>query len=151
MTEYIRPIGSIKIKAASDLALVLGKKLAATMIETVRGTEKDTQKKPRRVTFYGAKPAYYLNDGDTLHFYRVDVVTGTITGYHYAGSAESAVNNGPAQFSEGQVPDPMVDAVLAVRKYWGGNQTFWEIDVISQHVNQLAAQPAVAALLSASH
>ena len=135
---YIRPIGSAKINKASDLNGIMGAKLAKSLIaEVTRGG--NTQKKPRRVTLYTSKPSYYLNDGDTLHFYRVDVVTGTILAHQYGGSADSAANHPVEQFSAGQSPDPMVDAVLAVRTYWGGGQTFWEIDIISQHVHQLPA------------
>lgn len=145
MSTFIRPIAEIKIGKASDLDAILGAKLAKALIAEVRSD--NMQKKPRRVSLYTAKPAYYLNDGDTLHFYRVDVVKGTIEARQYGGSAESAIHH-PEQFAEGQQPSPLVDAVLAVRTYWGGSQTFWEVDVISLHVAQLQAQPAMAGLLN---
>lgn len=142
--DYVAPISSMKVQKAADLAIVLGAKLATALTQAVTKGGKGTQKKPRHVTFYAAKPVYHLNDGDTLYFYQVNVVTGEITASHYAGSTDSAAHHTVEQFSEGQVPGPMVDAVLAVRTYWGGSQTFWEVDVISHNVNQLATQPAVA-------
>lgn len=136
MDTYIRPVGSVKITKASDLNGIVGAKLAKSLIETVTAGG-NTQRKPRRVTLYTSKPVYYLNDGDTLHFYRADVVTGELIAHRYGGSADSAAHHAVEQFSAGQTPDAVVDAVIAVRTYWGGGQTFWEMDIISQHIHQL--------------
>lgn len=125
---------TVEIKKIADLENIFGKKLAAAIIKECRG--EDMMAKPRRVGFYSEKPAYYLNDGDVLDFYAVNIEAQTIVGHHFAGSADSAINH-PEQFTMGQKVTG--DAVLAVVSYWNGRNTSWTIDVISSnYVKQLA-------------
>lgn len=124
-------------KTIADLEKILGKSLAKAILTECGGG--NTQAKPRGVTIYREKPAYYLNDGDTLHFFNVDLAEGKILDRHFGGSADTAINHAREQFAEG-VRAIEQDAVLIIRYFWNGKNMSWTIDVITEHeIAQLSA------------
>jgi hypothetical protein len=121
----------IQIKNKAQVEQVFSKKLAAEIL-AFGGRGGHSQAKPRHITFYAAKPSYYLNDGDTLRFLAVSVAEQKILAEHYAGSSDTAYWHQGEQLSEGSKAPG--DAVLAIVHYWNGKNMSWTIDVISSHL-----------------
>jgi len=129
----IRSVHSITIKTKGQVAAIFGAKLAAEIL--ARGAREGSQKKPRSVAFYAEKPAYHLNDGDTLTFYALDLAAQRIIAEVYGGSADTTFWHQSAQLAEGgKAPG---DAVIAICHYWNGHNQSWTVDVISDHITKM--------------
>jgi len=122
---------SLTIKNKAEVEQVFGKALAALILKSgTRGG--NCQAKPRRINFHAVKPAFYLNDGDTLRFLSVNLTEQTILGEHYAGSSDTSIHHAGEQFGEGgKAPG---DAVVAITHYWNGKNMSWSLAVISSHL-----------------
>jgi len=119
-----------EIKKKADLEAYLGKKLAKAVLSFGGGSRK---KKPSAIEFLETKPKFYLNDGDTLHCYGVDLETSEITGERYCGSSDTAYMHREEQFGEGHTA-PNNKALLFIQSYYNGRNMSWEVTLISSNL-----------------
>lgn len=128
-----------QIKKTVDLAECLGAPIAK-LVKTQMRKGDYWKRLPQSVTFRETKPAFYLNDGDTLHAYLVDLNKGEVVGSVYCGSSDTAIHHGKEQFSEGQTGQDGF-AVFFVETYYAGNgKTAWAVTVVSPNIQkQIAA------------
>src|SRR5512138_2622781 len=126
-------VAKVEIKKKADLKKVLGGNIAKTVL-AFRDSSL-MQRLPKSVEFHDSKPAFYLNDGDTLQGYGIDIETGQILGSHYCGSTDTALHHTTEQFSEG-AEAPMNKALVFVREYWNGRNMSWNVTVVSPNVQK---------------
>lgn len=126
-------ITQVAIKKKADLERVLGGNVAKTVLTFRDGSL--MQRLPRSIEFHDSKPAFCLNDGDTLQGYGIDIETGQILGSHYCGSTDTALHHLAEQFSEGaEVPGNK--ALVFVQEYWNGRNMSWNVTVVSPNVQK---------------
>jgi hypothetical protein len=125
-------IARVGIKRKADLEAALGRDLARTVMGFRDSS--DMRRLPSGISFHDVKPAFHLNDGDTLTAYGVEL-SGKVRGSHYCGSAESVLNHLSDQFSEGaQAPEN--HAIIFMRTYWNGRNTSWDLTVVSPNITK---------------
>lgn len=90
---------------------------------------------PRAIYFHDTKPEFYLDNGDVLHGYGVDLVTGKVLGSHYCGSGCSTIHHRAEQLSSGaQAPNGR--ALMFVHEYWNGKNMSWTVTVVSPNIQR---------------
>ena len=120
------------IKKISDLEECIGKKTARAIINRIQSdNQKGTvRKRPSTVHFHNTKPEFYLNDGETLKLYLIDLEKQEIEGEYYCGSGDTAINHKREQFSSG-LHCKAGFAYFFITKYWNGKNSSWDITVVS--------------------
>ena len=125
---------SVAIKVKADLEKCLGVKLAAKVVNLAG---EGCQRYPRRVEFCAAKPCFYLDDGQTLKAFAVDLNQGEIIGERYCGSGCSTMNH-PEQMSQGEKVKEGF-ALAFVETYWNGRNMSWNLWIVSDSIQKQIA------------
>lgn len=123
----------IPIKKKADLEAIIGKSLTKELCARVG--KPDTQKKPKRVYLKSEKPKFYLDRGDVLYAFGVNLKTEEITGYKYCGSEDSTYMHYSEQLGENGSPEDGF-AVFFVTNYWNGKNRSWDLTIVSPNITQ---------------
>jgi hypothetical protein len=117
------------VKKKTEFEQMFGKKLADEIIKEVRKSG-GRRLLPSSVIVCNTKPAFYLNDGDTLRAYRLDLINQKIIGEHWCGSGDTTINH-KEQMAEGEFPDS--ETILFVREMWNGSTMSWYLTVVTKN------------------
>jgi hypothetical protein len=126
----------VKIKNKADLESVLGKTLTSNFMKVARKEFMKT--KPMSVNFSETKPKFYLDNGDMLRAYLVDIETSQVLAEAYCGSGDTVLFHAGVQLGEGQrVPDGQ--AILFVNTYASSQKHPWFLYVVTNNFQKQVA------------
>ncbi len=111
----------------AQLIEMFGKNVANTVLSF---RSKSMKRSPSSVSFVDKKPAFYVNDGGTLHGYVVDLETGKVLHEKYCGSGDTVMCHLGDMFAVGQQAAGNI-AVMYVETAWNGRNHSWFLTVVS--------------------